>query len=380
MSERFSGYLDYNATAPVRPEVSAAISFALDYPGNPSSVHLSGREARSRVESAREEVARLVGVSPGGVVFTSGGTEANNLVLQNSARQNRHVFASAIEHDSILNVLPALQNGATLIPVGVEGLVDVDALAEQLGKNSGPALVSIMLANNETGVIQPVRQVAEIAKDHGAVVHCDAVQGPGKVAVSIADLGVDWLTISAHKFGGPQGIGALIVGDESETPTAMLFGGGQERGRRSGTENVPGIVGFDEAAKCVASIRDESQRVRALRDRLENEIQAAADGVVIVGETAPRLPNTSCIVMPGVPAETQVMSLDLEGVKVSAGAACSSGKVSASHVLKAMGLPDEQTGSAIRVSLGWASGAEDVDQFVAAWTKLRQRLDDRPAA
>ncbi len=380
MSERFSGYLDYNATAPVRPEVSAAISFALDYPGNPSSVHLSGREARSRVESAREEVARLVGVSPGGVVFTSGGTEANNLVLQNSARQNRHVFASAIEHDSILNVLPALQNGATLIPVGVEGLVDVDALAEQLGKNSGPALVSIMLANNETGVIQPVRQVAEIAKDHGAVVHCDAVQGPGKVAVSIADLGVDWLTISAHKFGGPQGIGALIVGDESETPTAMLFGGGQERGRRSGTENVPGIVGFDEAAKCVASIRDESQRVRALRDKLENEIQAAADGVVIVGETAPRLPNTSCIVMPGVPAETQVMSLDLEGVKVSAGAACSSGKVSASHVLKAMGLPDEQTGSAIRVSLGWASGAEDVDQFVAAWTKLRQRLDDRPAA
>ena len=380
MSERFSGYLDYNATAPVRPEVSAAISFALDYPGNPSSVHMSGREARSRVESAREEVARLVGVSPGGVVFTSGGTEANNLVLQNSARQNRHVFASAIEHDSILNVLPALQNGATLIPVGVEGLVDVDALAEQLGKNSGPALVSIMLANNETGVIQPVRQVAEIAKDHGAVVHCDAVQGPGKVAVSIADLGVDWLTISAHKFGGPQGIGALIVGDESETPTAMLFGGGQERGRRSGTENVPGIVGFDEAAKCVASIRDESQRVRALRDRLENEIQAAADGVVIVGETAPRLPNTSCIVMPGVPAETQVMSLDLEGVKVSAGAACSSGKVSASHVLKAMGLPDEQTGSAIRVSLGWASGAEDVDQFVAAWTKLRQRLDDRPAA
>ncbi|MBH64516.1 MAG: cysteine desulfurase [Alphaproteobacteria bacterium] len=379
MSERFSGYLDYNATAPVRPEVSAAISFALDYPGNPSSVHLSGREARSRVESAREEVARLVGVSPGGVVFTSGGTEANNLVLQNSARQNRHVFASAIEHDSILNVLPALQNGATLIPVGVEGLVDVDALAEQLGKNSGPALVSIMLANNETGVIQPVRQVAEIAKDHGAVVHCDAVQGPGKVAVSIADLGVDWLTISAHKFGGPQGIGALIVGDESETPTAMLFGGGQERGRRSGTENVPGIVGFDEAAKCVASIRDESQRVRALRDRLENEIQAAADGVVIVGETAPRLPNTSCIVMPGVPAETQVMSLDLEGVKVSAGAACSSGKVSASHVLKAMGLPDEQAGSAIRVSLGWASGAEDVDQFVAAWTKLRQRLDDRPA-
>ncbi len=380
MSERFSGYLDYNATAPVRPEVSAAISFALDYPGNPSSVHLSGREARSRVESAREEVARLVGVSPGGVVFTSGGTEANNLVLQNSARQNRHVFASAIEHDSILNVLPALQNGATLIPVGVEGLVDVDALAEQLGKNSGPALVSIMLANNETGVIQPVRQVAEIAKDHGAVVHCDAVQGLGKVAVSIADLGVDWLTISAHKFGGPQGIGALIVGDESETPTAMLFGGGQERGRRSGTENVPGIVGFDEAAKCVASIRDESQRVRALRDKLENEIQAAADGVVIVGETAPRLPNTSCIVMPGVPAETQVMSLDLEGVKVSAGAACSSGKVSASHVLKAMGLPDEQTGSAIRVSLGWASGAEDVDQFVAAWTKLRQRLDDRPAA
>tara|TARA_A100001037_G_scaffold300001_1_gene326692 strand:- start:943 stop:2085 length:1143 start_codon:yes stop_codon:yes gene_type:complete len=380
MSERFSGYLDYNATAPVRPEVSAAISFALDYPGNPSSVHMSGREARSRVESAREEVARLVGVSPGGVVFTSGGTEANNLVLQNSARQNRHVFASAIEHDSILNVLPALQNGATLIPVGVEGLVDVDALAEQLGKNSGPALVSIMLANNETGVIQPVRQVAEIAKDHGAVVHCDAVQGLGKVAVSIADLGVDWLTISAHKFGGPQGIGALIVGDESETPTAMLFGGGQERGRRSGTENVPGIVGFDEAAKCVASIRDESQRVRALRDKLENEIQAAADGVVIVGETAPRLPNTSCIVMPGVPAETQVMSLDLEGVKVSAGAACSSGKVSASHVLKAMGLPDEQTGSAIRVSLGWASGAEDVDQFVAAWTKLRQRLDDRPAA
>ena len=213
MSEQYSGYLDFNATTPVLPEVKAAMSTALDSTGNPSSVHRAGREARSKVEAAREEIARLVGSSSDGIVFTSGGTEANNLVLRNAAEKGRHVFSSAIEHDSILNVIPILYSGATLIPVGSEGVVDVDVLNDLLSMHSNPALVSIMLANNETGVIQPVKKVAEIAKSYGAIVHCDAVQGPSKIAVSIADLGVDWLTISAHKFGGPQGVGAVVVGN-----------------------------------------------------------------------------------------------------------------------------------------------------------------------
>ena len=376
MSEQYSGYLDFNATTPVLPEVKAAMSTALDSTGNPSSVHRAGREARSKVEAAREEIARLVGSSSDGIVFTSGGTEANNLVLRNAAEKGRHVFSSAIEHDSILNVIPILYSGATLIPVGSEGVVDVDVLNDLLSMHSNPALVSIMLANNETGVIQPVKKVAEIAKSYGAIVHCDAVQGPSKIAVSIADLGVDWLTISAHKFGGPQGVGAVVVGNGSEAPTAFLLDGGQELGRRSGTENVPGIVGFGEAAKCALSKSDEIKRVKLLRDTLEISLRAVAYDAIIVGENSPRLPNTTCIVMPGVPAETQVMSLDLEGVRVSAGSACSSGKVSASHVLRAMGLPAEHIGSAIRVSLGWSSNMDDVDRFIAAWLKLRDRLSN----
>jgi cysteine desulfurase len=380
MSEQYAGYLDFNATTPVRPEVSAAMSSALNLSGNPSSVHRAGRNARARVEVAREEIAHLVDTSPDGIVFTSGGTEANNLILRNAEEKGRHLFVSAIEHDSILNVLPVLENGATLIPVKSEGVVDVDAVNELLSVHSSPALVSIMLANNETGIIQPVQEVAEIAKSHGAIVHCDAVQGPSKVAVSVTDLGVDWLTISAHKFGGPQGVGAVVVGKGSEAPNAFLLGGGQELGRRSGTENVPGIVGFGEAAKCVLSTSDEIERVKALRDTLENNLRAVAFGAIIVGEHAPRLPNTSCIIMPGVPAETQVISLDLEGVRVSSGSACSSGKVSVSHVLRAMGLPPEHIGSAIRVSLGWASSADDVSRFVAAWVKLRERLGGIPDA
>jgi cysteine desulfurase len=362
-------YLDYNATAPVRAEAAAAVAAALASGGNPSSVHGVGRAARRIVETARESVAALIGATASQVVFTSGGTEANALALHR--RAPARCLVSAVEHESVLRSAEP----AETISVDRHGVVDLAALERLLAAApAGAALVSVMLANNETGVIQPVAEIAAMARMRGAQIHCDAVQAAGKIPVDIDALGVDLLSLSAHKIGGPQGVGALILRN-GMIVVPLIRGGGQERGRRAGTENVAGIAGFGAAAAtALAELRANAPaRIAALRDRLESELRHAALQAVIHGQGAARLPNTSCIGLPGVAAETQVMALDLAGVAVSSGAACSSGKVRASHVLGAMGVDAEAAACAIRVSLGWASTGADIERFVAAWRGLAMR-------
>jgi cysteine desulfurase len=362
---RRSTYLDYNATTPVRPAAMEAVAAALADVGNPSSVHGFGRAARARLETAREQVAALVGARPDRVVFTSGGTEANNLAIGGSGRQR--VLASAIEHESVLKAA-----AAEPIPVERSGVVDLEALEWILAAAPAPALVAVMLANNETGVVQPVAEAARIAHAHGALLHCDAVQAAGKIAVEFGALGVDLMSVSAHKLGGPPGVGALIVADHVEL-AARQYGGGQERGRRAGTENLPGIVGFGVAAQIAAAELGAMARIARLRDDLERRATTAVPTALIFGRESPRLPNTTCLALPGLSSEVQVMGLDLAGVAVSAGSACSSGKVQASHVLRAMGADALTAGSAIRVSLGWQSTSADVDHFIAAWCELAAR-------
>ena len=359
-------YLDWNATAPLRPEAAAAIGAALAVCGNPSSVHRHGRAARLRVERAREAVAALVGAPAESVIFVSGGTEANHLALRGAGRPR--VLASAVEHGSVLEAA----SGAERIPVDRDGVVMLDALEALLAADPQPALVSVMLANNETGVIQPAARIAALAHAHGALFHCDAVQAAGKLPIAAAELGADLISLSAHKLGGPTGTGALVVtGGIGLDP--LLAGGGQEGGRRAGTENLPGIAGFGAAAAAAAAEIAAYQRIGALRDAIEAEITAVAPDAVVFGSRVPRLPNTLALGMPGMPAETQVIALDLDGVMVSAGAACSSGKVQPSHVLAAMGTGQELAGSAIRVSLGWSTTEAEAAHFLEAWTSLYRR-------
>ena len=370
-------YLDYNATAPTKPEVAEAVARACEMGGNPSSVHRAGRVARRAIEDARVKVAALAGAPSNEVVFTSGGTEANNLALKGMGV--RRLLASAVEHDSVLAA--AANSGAevTLVPVDGDGVVDLATLERLLASDTAPTLVSVMLANNETGVIQPVAQVAMLAHKAGALMHCDAVQAPGRIALDLAALGADLLTLSAHKLGGPQGVGALIARDRAPL-AALQHGGGQELGRRAGTENVAGIVGFGVAAELAGNDLGLSAEIARLRDRLESRLRALAPGLRIFGTGAERLPNTICLALPGVAAEIQVMALDLAGIAVSAGAACSSGKVTPSHVLRAMGVPEEEVGSAIRVSLGWRTTAGDLDRLLEAWSELYLRAGSPPAA
>ncbi len=363
---RCETYLDWNATAPLRPEALAAMTAALAHCGNPSSVHRWGRAARKSVEHAREAVAALLGARPESVIFTSGGTEANHLALLGAGRER--ILVSAVEHDSVLRAAP----GAEQIPVGRDGAVRLDALDRLLDADPRPTLVSVMLANNETGIVQPVGEIARLARAHAAAFHCDAVQAAGKTALDVAALGADLVTLSAHKLGGPPGVGALVAtGGLDLAP--LLRGGGQERGRRAGTENIAGIAGFAAVARAAAAEIGAYERVRQLRDMLEAEIGALAPDAVVIGREAPRLPNTTAVAMPGVAAETQVIALDLDGVMVSAGAACSSGKVGPSHVLAAMGVAPDLAGSTIRVSLGWTSTEADISHFLAAWTALYRR-------
>ena len=360
-------YLDYNASAPIRPQAAAAVGRALTITGNASSVHGFGRRARACLEDAREAVAALVQAPPAAVIFTSGGTEANTLALRGLAR-GRRVLLSAGEHPSVLNAL----EGCAHVPVSADGVIDLAALEALLTADPQPALVSVMLANNETGVIQPIAAVVELARRFSALVHCDAVQAAGKITIDMAALGVDCLSLSAHKIGGPQGVGALVA-SESLALAPVFLGGGQERRRRAGTENVPGIAGFAAAAHAALADLDDAPRIADLRDDLERRARAVASALMILGADAPRLPNTSCLALAGWPAETQVMGLDLAGVAVSAGSACSSGKVAPSHVLRAMGADDTVAASAIRVSLGWASTAADVDHFIQAWGDIYAR-------
>jgi cysteine desulfurase len=361
-------YLDWNATAPLRPEAATAIADALTLGGNPSSVHRRGRAARQLVEQNRAAVAALVDAPADSVVFTSGGTEANHLALLGTGRER--VLISAVEHSSVQQAVP----GAERIPVDDAGLVDCGALAELLAADDRPTLVSVMLANNETGVIQPIAEIAKTAHAQGALFHCDAVQAAGKTKLSFTEIGADFLTLSGHKIGGPAGAGALVLAPGVEV-TPLLRGGGQERNRRAGTENLAGIAGF--AAAAAACDPAEYDRVRVLRDRLEGALPAKA---VVIAAGAQRLPNTSAIAMPGVPAETQVIALDLDGVMVSAGAACSSGKVGPSHVLAAMGIGRDVADATIRVSLGWSTTDVDIAHFLDAWTALYRRTQGRKAA
>lgn len=366
-------YLDHNATAPLRPEAMAAVNAALALTGNASSVHGFGRAARRLIEEARQSVAAFAGAAPAGVVFTSGGTEANNLALSgHGGPGGGGILVSAGEHPSVLNAAPQAQRLA-LLP---DGRLDLAALSAALkaaqSTAQAPILVSVMWANNETGVLQPVREIAEIIHRHAALFHCDAVQAAGKLPLAMAETGIDFMSLSAHKIGGPQGVGALVLAPGRQV-AALLRGGGQEKSYRAGTENLPGIAGFGAAARAAKAALPRQQELAQLRDRLETGLRGLAPEVRIFGAEAPRLANTSCFGVPALKAETQVMALDLAGVAVSAGSACSSGKVEPSHVLEAMGASAAEAATAIRVSFGWDSRAADVDDFLAAWAALYSR-------
>ena len=372
MSERI--YLDWNATAPLRKKARAAALAALEVTGNPSSVHGEGRAARHWIEQAREEVAALVGAAPRNVVFTSGGTEANMLALVPMAPRDR-LLVSAIEHPSILAGGRFPAETVERLPVTAAGELDLAALERRMAALGGHALVSLMLANNETGVVQPVSQAASVVHAAGGTLHVDAVQAAGRIPCDINVLGADLLTLSGHKIGAPKGVGALIGRTAFPRLEPVIKGGSQERGLRAGTENVAGIAGFGAAAAAArAGLATERARMAALRDRLEAGLKAASPGVVIFGAGSERLPNTTLFAVAGMRAETAVIAFDLAGVAVSAGAACSSGKVQSSHVLAAMGVPPQLAGAAVRVSLGPSTTESEIDRFIEAWIKVSGSL------
>ena len=369
-------YLDYNATAPLRDEVRDAFIAALSLEGNPSSVHAEGRAARAAIEAARVKVARLVGARAEDVIFTSGGTEANALALAAQAGQAWHCYLSAVEHPSVRSGGRFYRETTTTIPVTSDGVVDLDALARELEKHRPGGwrpIVSLMTANNETGAIQPVAEASKIVHEAGGLLHTDAVQAAGRVPLDIGAIGADMLSLSAHKIGGPKGIGALVL-REDVSVEPLLKGGGQERRRRAGTENVPGIVGFGVAAELAAADLAKAPEVAKLRDELEAGALVIAPDAVVLSSRVPRLPNTTCLAVPRAKAETLVIGLDLAGVAISSGSACSSGKVEASHVLSAMGIAPELAQGAIRVSLGFATSNTDIQAFLRAFGELIKRL------
>jgi len=373
-------YLDYNAGAPVRPEAAEAVSAALAAGGNPSSVHAAGRAARARVETARAEVAALVCAAPAAVVFTSGGSEANALAIDSAvAAGARRLIVSAVEHPSVLETARASGVETELLPVNGDGVADIAWLTQRLAAwdplDERP-FVALMAANNETGVIQPAAEAAALVRAAGGWLHVDAIQAAGKLPVDFKALGADTLSLSAHKLGGPQGVGALVAGPRA-TISRRQHGGGQERGYRAGTENVPGIAGFGAASRAAA--RDMSVLLAQASWRDAAAARLVAAGAVEVGAHVGRAPNTLCVAAPGWPSELQVMALDLAGVMISAGAACSSGKVKASPVLAAMGRHD-LAACAIRVSGGWASRESDWIRFADAWTEAHGRHAARRAS
>lgn len=370
-------YLDWNATAPMRERARDAMRDALGLTGNASSVHAEGRLARRLVEEARARVAALVGAEAKNVTFTSGATEANMMALTaaievggRKALRDR-LFVSAIEHPSVRSGGRFAAEEVSELRVTSDGVVDLVALAHTLKKSERP-LVSVMLANNETGVIQPIAQIADIVHAASGVLHVDAVQGAGRIDCNVTALGADLISISSHKLGGPQGAGALISRGDIYIAEPLIRGGGQERGQRAGTENVAAIVGF--GAACEAAEEIETERMSSLRGRLEEGITDAVPSAVIFGKTAPRLPNTTLFAVPGLKAETAIIALDLNGVAVSSGSACSSGKVQASSVLAAMGVDPAFARGAVRVSLGWSTSEAEIDQFLKTWKMLAGSL------
>lgn len=368
MSERV--YLDFNASAPVKPEVTEAVAAAMRLGGNASSVHGEGRAARCRIEEARDSLCQLLGCAPGEVIFTSGGTEANNLAL--GGVDAASVMVSAIEHDSVLAAAQASGKPWRTLAVDAAGLVLMEELEAVLEASAAPVLVSIMLANNETGVLQPISKIADLVHSRGGILHTDAIQAVGKIPLDFATLGADLLSLSGHKMGGPQGVGALIV-RPGVGLRALMVGGGQEMRRRSGTENMPAITGLGVAAELALDDIKMASRIEKLRDGLEMRMEKLCGDIRFFSKDAPRLPNTANFTMPGVRSEIQVMALDLEGVAVSAGAACSSGKVTTSRVLLAMGASEEEAASGIRVSLGPTTSGDHVDRLVGAWNELWER-------
>jgi cysteine desulfurase len=376
-------YLDHNATSLLRPKAREAMLAALPA-GNASSVHGVGRAARSRVETARKQVSALVGADPKAVTFTSGATESVVLALSPVMEIDGRpvsfdvLLVSGVEHPAVRAGGRFAVDRVEIVPVDGDGVVDLAALAARMvGRR---ALVSVMAANNETGAIEPVRAVADLVHGAGGVFHCDAVQIVGRVPFGLENSGADLISISSHKLGGPQGAGALIARNDDIRVTPLLRGGGQERGHRAGTENVAAIAGFgaaaDEASRNGAT---ESTRVAALRDRLEAGIRATAPDVTILSGGAARLPNTTCFAAPGIAAETTVIAFDLEGIAVSAGSACSSGKVGPSQALAAMRVPPEVARGAVRASLGWNSTEADVDRFLEVWARVHAALTERRA-
>jgi cysteine desulfurase len=384
-------YFDWNATAPLRPAARQAMADALELTGNPSSVHVAGRAARAMVERARLQILDSVGAPKANLIFTASGTEALNLALRGlvhaaaeKGERFTRLIVSAVEHDCVLQTARALEADTpglrlSAIAPNAHGVVEPDSLRRTLMEGKGRALVAIMLANNETGVLNPIPKLAKVAREQGAAFVCDAVQAWGRIPVDANVLNVDALVLSAHKGGGPKGAGALIV-KEGVTLSPQLRGGGQEFGLRAGTHNVAAIAGFGAAGPFDAG---EWSRLGESRDALERDLLAAAPEAVIYGREAPRLPNTICIGLPGLTAETQVIALDMDGVAVSAGAACSSGKVRPSHVLTAMGASPEAAAAAIRISFGPSTSAADFTRLLKAWTALSARAkaaSGRPAA
>ena len=376
------GYLDWNATAPMREEAKAAFTAAVSRVGNPSSVHAEGRAARALIETAREQVAALVGAQPGNVVFTASGTEANMLALMptietaDEKRPRSRLFLSAIEHVSVRAGGRFPREGIDELPVCPDGRLDLAALTAAIANTPRP-LVSLMFANNETGIVQPVAEAAAIVHAAGGLIHVDAVQAAGRIPCDITALGADLLTLSAHKIGGAKGAGALIRAREDiHFPEPLVRGGSQERGLRAGTENVAGIAAFGAAAVAARVGRDgEAAHMSRLRNELEVGLLAVTPDATVFGrETGERLPNTTLFAVAGIKAETAVIAFDLEGVAVSSGAACSSGKVQPSHVLAAMGVSAPLQRGALRVSLGWNSTEADVEKFLSAWRKLASAL------
>ncbi len=366
-------YLDYNATAPLRPEARTAMVEALACVGNPSSVHAEGRAARALVEGARRSVADLVGAEAADVTFTGGGSEANTTVLtpdwsrEGAPLTVAALVVSAVEHPSVLagGRFGGARTG--IAPVDENGVIDVEALEARLRALPSPVLVSVMMANNETGVRQPVADVAGIVHDHDGILHVDAIQAAGKIDVDLAAIGADVITLSAHKLGGPRGVGAIVRAPAAPDFAPLVTGGGQEFRRRAGTENVAAIAGFGAAA---AVARPDAALVARWQSMMAGLRDTVGPEAVVFGEDVPKLPQTLCFGLPGRTAETLVIGLDLEGIAVSSGAACSSGKVEPSHVLAAMRVPADAARSAIRISLGWESDQNDIDLFACAWRNV----------
>ncbi|MBF0193566.1 MAG: cysteine desulfurase [Magnetococcales bacterium] len=377
-------YLDHNATSPVRKEVvEQIIPYFCEFSGNPSSVHTPGRTAQKGLDEARRKVARLVDVHESQVIFTSGGTEANNLALMGVASRfnfNGHIITSAIEHPSVLQVCELLESrGVKVTRLGVndQGLVDLESFKVAITPET--FLVSIMHANNETGVVQPVAQIANICSEKDILFHSDSVQSIAKLPVTLAKTGADLISLSAHKFGGPKGVGALIVDNHLKLP-GLLLGGSQERGRRAGTENIPSIVGFGVAADLLLQEqKDYSEYMLGLRNQLEEKLSKLVPELIIFGNSSERLVNTTAVGIAGLDGETLVMHMDMAGFAISAGSACGSGRTNASHVLTAMGYDGAIGRSAVRISLGWDTKASDIDKFINVFSRTVKKLQQMSA-